>query len=156
MGNVEFALSKCRVTRSYFRASESSRPRKDLKISDIITYRFHTAISGGTPEKIIFILCAITPFLLFCSALYKRVATKDSWFTCVYKTYCTLLRTPSSVSREKEPAPALVLNGMYPFCGVLCVCLCAQILVCRLFSPFNYDVMLQGYFCVDCGCMESC
>jgi hypothetical protein len=58
------------------------------------------------------VLLLCLPYVL-ASATFYRSLSSESWFQAIYKTYCTLFRTPGSVNRETAAGPAIVLNVVF-------------------------------------------
>lgn len=78
----------------------------------MLTYRFQQIITGSTPTKLGFVLCLCLPYVVASATLYRSLSS-ESWFQAIYKTYCTLFRTPGSVNRETAAGPAIVLNVVF-------------------------------------------
>jgi hypothetical protein len=99
----------CRSSRRFF---QSDTPHKDLSLNEVLAYRFQQIITGSTATKLGFVLCLCLPYVL-ASATFYRSLSSESWFQAIYKTYCTLFRTPGSVNRETAAGPAIVLNIVF-------------------------------------------
>ena len=109
--------------RNFLKDAES---RHDLSLNEVLTYRFQQIITGSTATKLGFVLLLCFPYVL-ASATFYRSLSSESWFQAIYKTYCTLFRTPGSVNRETSPGPAIVLNvvflyGFLFFAGAVACC----------------------------------
>ena len=98
-----------RVSRNFFKDAD---PQHDLSVNEVLAYKFQQIITGSTATKLGFVLLLCFPYVL-ASATFYRSLSSESWFNAIYKTYCTLFRTPGSVNRETAAGPAIVLNVVF-------------------------------------------
>jgi hypothetical protein len=112
------AVARCMLT-SCVRARRASQgffkgddAQHDLSLNEVLAYRFQQIITGSTATKLGFVLLLCMPYVL-ASATFYRSLSSESWFQAIYKTYCTLFRTPGSVNRETAAGPAIVLNVVF-------------------------------------------
>ena len=81
-------------------------------VNEVLTYKLQQIITGDTVSKIGFVLALTCPYVIASAAFYRSLSN-ESWFNAIYKSYCTLFRTPGSVNRESSPGPAIVLNIVF-------------------------------------------
>jgi hypothetical protein len=109
------SLSAAAGADGFFKA-EGNKPADSITKKDELTYYFHKAITSGTQKKCatLFLLCV--PVVLTLGPLYGK-ASQRHWFRGMYLTFCTLMRVPSPVYKEKRPVAALILNTVF-LCGL--------------------------------------
>jgi hypothetical protein len=83
---------------------------------DEATYYFHKALTSGTLKKSFALLLLCFPIVVVLGPLYGR-ASDRSFTRGMYLTFCTLLRVPSPVYKEKKFWAAIVLNIVF-MCGL--------------------------------------
>ena len=91
-------------------------PVTKLTWFDEATYYFHKALTSGTLLKSVALLFLCMPIVAFLGPLYGK-ASDRSVTRGMYLTFCTLMRVPSPVYKEKKLGAAVVLNVVF-MCGL--------------------------------------
>jgi hypothetical protein len=103
----------CRANLNLFtQAGDDLLTKRDLSLNEALTYRFQQIITGSTVSKLAFVLALCLPYIIASAAFYRSLSS-ESWFNSIYKSYCTLFRTPGAMNKETAVGPAIVLNIVF-------------------------------------------
>lgn len=91
-------------------------PMTKLTKVDEATYHLHKALTSGTILKCCTLLLLCSPIVLTLGPLYGKLSDRTVK-RGMYLTFCTLLRVPSPVYKEKKFRAAVVLNAVF-LCGL--------------------------------------